>query len=155
MTSFTRLKPLRDRFVEKIRAGVACWEWTGMIDKAGYGRIRGPHGRNGESLYAHRVSYELFIGCIPDGLDLDHLCRNRKCVNPRHLEAVTHKINLLRSSAPSIEIHLSDSCGRGHRKTAANIYWRRDRPGKWECRACHKERENREGKIGDMLGILK
>lgn len=62
-------------------------------------------------IYAHRLSYELFVGPIPDGYELDHLCRNRGCVNPAHLEAVTHRVNVLRGLAalPREERHAFDS----------------------------------------------
>jgi hypothetical protein len=61
----------------------SCWNWTGAVSTAGYGQIR-----FGKVLYTHRVSYEALVGPIPDGLELDHLCRNRRCCNPDHLEAV-------------------------------------------------------------------
>jgi len=111
-----------------------------MLDHAGYGRIRDENGRAGESLYAHRVSYERAKGKIRPELDADHICRNRWCVNADHLEAVTHKVNLLRGAAPMIAIHLSETCGKGHARNEENIYWRKDRPGAWNCRACRRER---------------
>lgn len=69
-----------------------CWEWQGARQR-GYGRIRS--GAN--VLRVHRVTYEAMVGPIPDGLDLDHLCRNRSCCNPAHLEPVTRRENLFRS----------------------------------------------------------
>lgn len=66
-----------------------CWNWTAALNAFGYGRFRG--------LLAHRVSYESLVGPIPDGLELDHLCRNRKCVRPEHLEPVTHDENYRRA----------------------------------------------------------
>ena len=69
-----------------------CWEWTGAVSSAGYGRL-------GASDYAHRASHEEFVGPIPDGHEVDHLCRNRICINPAHLEAVTKRENLLRQLA--------------------------------------------------------
>jgi hypothetical protein len=73
-----------------------CWLWTGAVGSSGHGRIR-PHGR---LLQAHRWVYELLVGPIPEGLDLDHLCRIRRCVNPDHLEPVTRQLNLARGAGP-------------------------------------------------------
>jgi hypothetical protein len=72
-----------------------CWCWRGVIDRWGYGRIT-IGGRVG---FAHRMSYEAFVGPIPDGLQIDHLCRNRACCNPEHLEPVTGLVNTRRSRA--------------------------------------------------------
>lgn len=79
-----------------------CWEWTGTISREGYGRktIRVSGRRRSE--YAHRWMYQAKIGPIPAGAELDHLCRNRKCVNPAHLEAVSHLINATRGAATKI-----------------------------------------------------
>ena len=70
-----------------------CWLWTGAIYASGYGGLQ----HKGRSQYAHRVSYEIFVGPIPNGHDIDHLCRLRLCVNPEYLQAVTRRENLLRS----------------------------------------------------------
>lgn len=73
-----------------------CWEWTGSLNKGGYGQMR----LNKTRLeMAHRVVWEELAGPIPEGLDLDHLCRNRKCANPDHLEPVTRSVNLRRGRA--------------------------------------------------------
>ncbi|HEY8766071.1 MAG TPA: HNH endonuclease signature motif containing protein [Dehalococcoidia bacterium] len=74
-----------------------CWPWTGVIHPLGYGHVNIPGTRNPQM--AHRASYEFFVGPIPDGLELDHLCRNRGCVNPSHLEPVTHLENVRRGAA--------------------------------------------------------
>lgn len=72
-----------------------CWVWVARLNRNGYGRIH----HDGDEKMAHRVAYEALVGPIPDGLLLDHRCRTRCCVNPCHLEPVTHQINTLRGKA--------------------------------------------------------
>lgn len=69
-----------------------CWLWTGCVNSNGYGSFH----LDGSTQYAHRVAYELTVGAIPDGLEIDHLYRNRRCVRPDHLEVVTHQQNIQR-----------------------------------------------------------
>ena len=111
LTQFNTL-PLRFwRKVDVLSSG--CWEWT--AGKAGhypYGRMR--FGPRHEWHYAHRLSYEAFIGPIANGLTIDHLCRNRLCVNPAHLEAVTLRENILRGDSPPALAARSKACPRGH-----------------------------------------
>ncbi len=128
--------PLEERFAAKVRKTRGCWHWLAYLDHEGYGRIRGFNGRRGESLYAHRVSYELHVGPISEGLHIDHLCRNRACVNPHHLEAVTCKVNISRGAGASILN--SGRCRRGHDMKLEG-YVRRDGRG-MNCRACRRER---------------
>lgn len=100
---YTR-RPIRDRLLsraivdlegEPVIDGSPCWNWSGHINPGGYGEIGKPGHSNGH-LLSHRVAYELYFGPIPSGLDIDHLCRNRACCNPAHLEAVTRSVNLRR-----------------------------------------------------------
>lgn len=100
-----------------------CWLWTGSHSLSGYGRI--PFGRS--TLATHRVAYEALVGVIPEGLELDHLCRNRGCCNPAHLEPVTHQENILRRT------RLITHCPKGHEYTPENTKWI-----KGSSRACRK-----------------
>src|ERR1043166_7135723 len=87
-------RPVLERFWEKVdrSSDDECWPWIARIDTKGYGQFF----FEGRQQRAHRVAYCLLVGQIPEGLDLDHLCRNRACVNPSHLEAVDRQANLLR-----------------------------------------------------------
>lgn len=77
-----------------------CWIWAGYISAKGYGRMRTQSGPQ-QTIGAHRVAYELLVGPIPEGLTIDHLCRNRGCVNPEHLEVVTQRENTRRGKSPA------------------------------------------------------
>jgi hypothetical protein len=123
----------RRRFWSKANRADGCWEWSGTIDVQGYGVFAvDSHPRS-----AHRYSYELLVGPIPEGLQIDHLCRNRRCVNPDHLEAVTAKVNTLRSTAPSAVNAAKTHCTNGHEFTPENTYVS---PRGWrKCRSCAAE----------------
>lgn len=86
------IEPTKEElFWAKVRKTDICWLWKGAT-RNNYGAFRG----NNETLYAHRVAYEYLIGPIPEGLELDHICVNKHCCNPAHLEAVTHQENMQR-----------------------------------------------------------
>lgn len=90
-----------------------CWLWTGDLDRHGYGRIH-TAGKRGPVKAAHRVSYELTLGAIPPGLELDHTCRNPRCVRPDHLDPVTHRENLLRGTGIAARNAAVTHCPQGH-----------------------------------------
>jgi len=121
-----------------------CWIWTGMLHRLGYGRlnIRDPRSPRGWRItYAHRYSYERFIGPIPEGLELDHKCRMRCCINPDHLEPVTHMENVRRGrvgEVASARARAITHCPAGHEYAGENLYTRAN--GNRECRACIRRR---------------
>lgn len=135
-------RPALGRFSEKtIQRANGCIEWTGANNGAGYGQffIDWQSGRN-LSVLAHRWAYEYHIGPIPDGLSLDHLCRNTMCVNPAHLEPVTHQENTLRGVGVSAVHARKTSCINGHPFSGENLILRTN--GKWrECRQCRRDRD--------------
>ena len=132
--------PLPERFWRKVSKAPdgACWEWLGSKN-CGYGHIRD----SGSMRKAHRVAYELVIGPIPEGLVIDHLCRNRACVNPSHLEPVSQKENIRRGvSVVAVKMALTH-CPHGHPYSGENLYT--NRRGWRYCRTCMR-RMNRERK---------
>lgn len=118
-----------------------CWIWEGQRVNSGYGMTRWwvGKGHSNASKLAHRMSYELTKGNIPVGKQLDHLCRNRICVNPDHLEPVTNKENVLRGDGLCAENARKIVCKRGHPLTAENVY---TNPRNMRtCRTCSRMRE--------------
>ena len=110
-----------------------CWIWTGKKDKKGYGWIR-IGGAGTPKAPAHRVTYELTAGEIPSGLELDHLCRVHDCVNPTHLEPVTHQENMLRGETFAAANAQKTHCPKGHPYDEQNTRVRSN--GKRSCRTC-------------------
>jgi hypothetical protein len=126
-----------------------CWLWTAALTsaapgQAGYGLFTE---RKPKGVRAHRFAYELLVGPIPEGLQLDHLCRVRHCVNPAHLEPVTQRENILRSpvTPPGINARKTH-CKHGHEFTPENTY-REKRTNKRHCRECHRIREAERNRV--------
>ncbi len=101
----------------------------------GYSRVYFGHGKGS---YVHRVMYEWAFGRIPSGLVIDHLCRNTRCVNPGHLEAVTSRVNTLRGLSPSAMEAQQTHCIHGHPFDIVNTHYKRD--GRRDCRSCNRIR---------------
>lgn len=129
-------KPLMQRFWEKVspEPNTGCWLWIGATNGCGYGRLA--IGRS-DRVYAHRLSYERHVGVIPAGMQIDHLCRNPLCVNPRHLEPVSNRENTRRGGVSALrEPRLF--CSRGH-AFADHEYI--DTKGYRQCRKCQSIRQ--------------
>lgn len=132
---------LADRLLDKIEEDAnGCWLWTAYTASNGYARISVARSKSRE---AHRVSYELFVGPVPEGLQLDHLCRVRHCINPDHLEPVTSRTNLLRGIGPTAQKAAQTHCTHDHEFTPDNTYYRKARPTTRACRACRREATRR------------
>lgn len=125
------------RFWTKVEMTTGCWLWNGAKDSSGYGHLK----INGKVISAHRFSYKLFFKSIPKNKELDHLCRNRSCVNPRHLEPVTSYENMVRGESPYAKNKRKTHCVNGHILDSKNIY-----PTKYKntvhrrCRKCITKR---------------
>lgn len=114
----------------EINKKTGCWEWRATISLKGYGQIR----YKNNTIHAHRLSYIIFIGPLTPGLELDHLCRNKKCVNPYHLEEVTHQENCKRGDAGKYN-KIKTHCPQGHEYTKENTIIDR---GSRLCRECRR-----------------
>lgn len=140
MTPLT--ESLRNRFWAKVHKTETCWLWMASVTPDGYGKVWSKE--IGAQVYAHRISYELHVGPIPDGLVIDHLCRVRNCVRPDHLEPVTRAENNARGEVLDRCIAEKKSrthCPAGHEYNEENTHVRK---GGWRgCRACQRARQRK------------
>lgn len=131
----TPLERLLSKVIVDDQSG--CWNWTAAVS-ATYGQFW----FDGRQWLAHRASFVLHGQCIPDGMQLDHLCRNRLCVNPAHLEPVTARENQARAGMPIARLHASKTqCKNGHAFDAANTYV--TARGFRQCRTCARANQAR------------
>jgi hypothetical protein len=155
-----QLHPLRGqsplaRFLAYIEITPSCWLWTASLDKDGYGTMQANH----KKIHVHRFSYEHFVGPIPEGLTVDHVCHNanpdcrggrdcqhRRCIRPDHLEPVPDRINLIRGNSPFVLNSRKTHCKHGHEYSEVNTYVARR--GTRHCRTCRQRwtNENRARK---------
>lgn len=134
-----RRRTIDERVWSRIDAAGDCWEWTGARHPRGYGEVR----HEGRKWRAHRLVWTLLVGEIPKGLEIDHLCRNTGCVNPDHLEPVTHGENMRRSPASQLgaaKVRAKTHCPQGHPYDEENTYVYGPRKTYRHCRACQRER---------------
>lgn len=133
----------KDKFWSMVKVGDAndCWTWLGRVNNSGYGSIN-IMGKIGSPSLVHCFAYELLVGPIPEGMELDHSCKNRRCVNPAHLEPVTHLENCKRGdtgSAWALHQREKTHCPKGHPYDLFNTYYNKN--GGRQCKICKSERE--------------
>lgn len=118
-------------------ATTGCWLWAGCLNKqTGYGAVSWKL----KARPVHRLVWEILAGPVPHGLQIDHLCRERSCCNPLHLEPVTQKTNILRGESPMAKCARRTTCGRGHEYTASNAAFHKNQRGR-KCKICIAERQ--------------
>jgi len=141
VSQLRHLPPKVEQLIASHDSREGCWVWHGKTSRWGYGAVRvyyvdGTDGYSG----AHRIVYVALAGPIPDGLDLDHLCRNRLCCNPEHLEPVSRRANTLRGEGPAAVNAKKTHCPRGHELTEDNLIPANLKQGGRACLACHRDR---------------
>ncbi|WP_417159116.1 HNH endonuclease signature motif containing protein [Streptomyces gilvifuscus] len=148
MSEKRQIRSAAERLWARVTPGAPeeCWEWPGYKSEAGYGKIGVFFGVDDTgkyrmtSTYTHRVAYESQVGPIPEGMVIDHLCRNRSCCNPAHLEPVTQGTNLLRAPASLPVVNAAKThCPAGHEYTPENTYVGSE--GTRFCRRCDRDKK--------------
>jgi hypothetical protein len=139
------ISSLEERFWARVKKTATCWIWQGQRG-GDYGRLQLPErGGKRSTDMAHRFAYKALVGEIPEGLDLDHLCRNTLCVNPAHLEAVTSEVNVMRGIGVGAKNAAKTHCKHGHPLFGPNLTPRKGRKGRVarECLICRRARGRR------------
>lgn len=135
-----RLPELASRIQKHlIVAESGCWLWTGYVSYNGYGKLDWPY-KGAKTIGVHRAAYIAWVGDIPEGLVIDHLCFVRNCCNPEHLEAVTNRVNILRSNGGAARNARKTHCPLGHPLTPGNLV--PTQPGR-VCLVCYRDRMKR------------
>ena len=139
---------MEERFWSKVDKTATCWNWNGYLLR-GYGRFK----VGDTTRIVHRFAYEYFVGKIPRNKVIDHLCRNRKCVNPAHLEVVTMRENVLRGEGPAAINARKTQCPKGHPLTKSNLdLYCLNQRGHRMCRICKRKR-SREFMRGKYISV--
>ena len=130
-----------ERLMARVYRTDSCWLWLGPVDDEGYARMRVPGFPT--KLAAHRISYEVFVGRIPDGLTIDHLCRNPSCMNPKHLEPVPMVVNIKRGYGIGMRNAAKTACAKGHPYVPGSFIEEQIGHGKVgrRCVICRRKRE--------------
>jgi HNH endonuclease len=121
----------------QVDPATGCWNYTGSTFKFGYGKVKS----QGKNHTAHTIAYKRLRGPVPEGMELDHVCRNPRCFNPDHLEPVTHRENMMRGNTVTGANAAKTHCHRGHELSGKNLFIRRD--GRRRCRTCESETQRR------------
>lgn len=140
------------RLWEKIdkRGSGECWPWMAHVHRNGYATFI-PQNKDGVRVMVHRYAYEELVGPIPDGLTIDHLCKNRACCNPAHMEPVTQGENAIRGGGAKAGVaarraNAEVGCRRGHPRTPEHAF--KTPKGNWRCRTCDRLRQANKRRAG-------
>lgn len=145
-TAGTQSVNVYEVFWSRVEKTETCWLWKGGVTSAGYGLTT-----VAPRVLAHRFAYEHQVGPIPEGLQLDHLCRVRLCVRPDHLEPVDNRTNSLRGTSRSAINARAESCPTGHPYDLINTYF--NKKGQRFCRTCAREWARERGAEAAVLGL--
>ncbi len=125
------------RFWSNVEKGPNCWHWRGHVNNQGYGKF----GLDKKLISAHRIAYQCIVGQIALGLAIDHLCRNRACVNPAHMEVVDWRTNILRGVCNAAQNVRKTHCPKGHELSGTNLIANQWKRGIRDCCLCKNKRK--------------